>query len=105
MIPVLVRRSGIPPETRVHSITREARHRLGELFKAFPLRLSTTRPISEAIVTAGGVSTAEVDPRSLMSKRVTHLYFAGEILDVDAFTGGYNLQIAWSTGHAAGMSL
>ncbi|MBQ9413322.1 MAG: NAD(P)/FAD-dependent oxidoreductase [Oscillospiraceae bacterium] len=105
MIPVLVARSGIPPETKVHSITREQRRRLAELFKAFSLTVTGTRGFSEAIVTAGGVDVTEVDPRSMRSRLVPGLFFAGEVLDVDACTGGFNLQIAWSTGHAAGERL
>ncbi len=105
MIPVLVRRSGIPPETKVNAITREQRQKLAALFKAFPVRISGTRPISEAIVTSGGVSVNEINPRTMESKLVQGLYFAGEVLDVDAYTGGFNLQIAWSTGHLAGEHL
>ncbi len=105
MIPVLVKLSGIDPETRVNSITREQRKVLLHLFKAFPVSVSGTRPISEAIVTAGGVSVKEVDPRTMQSKLVEGLYFAGEVLDLDAYTGGFNLQIAWSTGYVAGQSM
>jgi predicted Rossmann fold flavoprotein len=102
MIPVLVRLSGIPGETKVHDITREQRQALLRLLKAFPVRVSGTRPIDEAIVTAGGVSTKEVNPRTMESKLVRGLYFAGELLDLDAYTGGFNLQIAWCTGYVAG---
>lgn len=102
MIPVLVERSGIPPEAKVHSITRAQRQDLLQLLKAFPLTVRGARPIAEAIVTAGGVSVQEVDPRSMQSKLLPGLYFAGEILDVDGYTGGFNLQIAWSTGYVAG---
>ena len=105
MIPVLLRLSGIPEETKVNSITREQRRRLVALFKAFPVSVTGFRPIDEAIVTAGGVLTKEVDPRSMESKLVPGLYFAGEVLDLDAYTGGFNLQIAWATGHAAGMAV
>lgn len=105
MIPVLVRLSGIPEDTKVNAITREQRQRLLRLFKAFPVSLSGPRPIDEAIVTAGGVSTKEVDPRTMQSKFVRGLYFAGEVLDLDAYTGGFNLQIAWSTGYVAGISV
>ncbi len=105
MIPVLVKLSGIAPETRVNSITKEQRKHLLRLFKAFPVSVSGTRPISEAIVTAGGVSVKEIDPRSMQSKLVHGLYFAGEVLDLDAYTGGFNLQIAWSTGYVAGQSM
>ena len=102
MIPVLVRRSGIPGETKVNAVTREQRQRLLQLFKAFPVSVRGPRPISEAIVTSGGVNVKEVDPRTMGSRIVDGLYFAGEVLDLDAFTGGFNLQIAWSTGHLAG---
>ena len=102
MIPVLVRLSGIPEDTKVNAITREQRHRLVELFKHFPVSVTGTRPIDEAIVTSGGVSLKEVNPRTMGSKLVPGLYFAGEVLDLDAYTGGFNLQIAWSTGCVAG---
>lgn len=105
MIPVVVRLSGIPEDTKVHSITREQRLGLVRLLKAFPVRVSGTRPIDEAIITSGGVSTKEVNPRTMESKLVSGLYFAGEVLDLDAYTGGFNLQIAWSTGYVAGNSV
>lgn len=105
MIPVIVRLSGIPPETKVNMITRQQRTALLQLLKAFPVSVSGTRPIDEAIVTAGGVSTKEVNPRTMESKLVSGLYFAGEVLDLDAYTGGFNLQIAWSTGFVAGNSI
>ena len=102
LIPVLVRLSEIPEDKSVNSITRAERLRLGKLLKAFPVAISGFRPIDEAIVTAGGVSTKEVNPRTMESKLVPGLYFAGEILNLDAYTGGFNLQIAWATGHTAG---
>ena len=102
MIPVLVRLSGIPEDTKVNAITREQRHKLVELFKHFPVSVCGTRPISEAIITSGGVSVKEINPRTMASKLMPGLYFAGEVLDLDAYTGGYNLQIAWSTGYVAG---
>ena len=102
MIPVLVRLSGIPEDTKVNVITREQRHRLVELFKHFPVSVTGTRPIDEAIITSGGVSLKEVNPRTMGSKLMPGLYFAGEVLDLDAYTGGFNLQIAWSTGYVAG---
>ena len=105
MIPVLIELSGIPGDTKVNSITHEQRMKLLRLFKAFPVSISGTRPIDEAIVTAGGISTREVNPRTMESKLVKGLYFAGEILDLDGYTGGFNLQIAWSTGYVAGMSV
>lgn len=105
MIPVLVRLSGIPEDTRVNEITRQQRLALLHLFKAFPIPVSGKRPIDEAIVTAGGVSTREINPRTMESKLVSGLFFAGEVLDLDAYTGGFNLQIAWSTGFVAGQSV
>ena len=105
MIPVLVELSGIDPETKVHSVTREQRHQLVHLFKHFPVRVSGTRPFEEAIVTAGGVALEEINPRTMESKLVEGLYFAGEVLNLDAYTGGFNLQIAWSTGYVAGNSV
>jgi len=105
MIPVLVRLSGIPGETKVNSVTREQRQKLLGLFKAFPVSVSGPRPVSEAIVTSGGISVQEVNPRTMESKIVSGLYFAGEVLDVDAYTGGFNLQIAWSTGRMAGLNM
>ena len=104
MIPTLVRLSGIPEDEKVNSITREQRRALLHLFKAFPVEVSGTRPIDEAIVTSGGVSTKEINPRTMESKLVSGLYFAGEVLDLDGYTGGFNLQIAWSTGYVAGSS-
>ena len=105
MIPVVIRLSGIPEDTRVNHITREQRMKLLHLLKAFPVAVSGARPIGEAIVTAGGVSTKEVNPRTMESKLISGLYFAGEVLDLDAYTGGFNLQIAWSTGFVAGNSV
>ena len=105
MIPVLLQLSGIPEDKPVHDITREERHRLAALLKAFPITVSGFRPIAEAIVTAGGVSTKEINPRTMESKLISGLYFAGEVLDLDAYTGGFNLQIAWSTGYTAGISI
>ena len=102
LIPVIVRRSGIPPETKVHDITRSQRLRLLETLKRFTLEIDGTRPIDEAVITRGGVNVKEVDPRTMASRLVPGLWFAGEILDLDAYTGGFNLQIAWSTGRAAG---
>lgn len=105
MIPVLVRLSGIPEETKVHDITREQRQRLLRLLKAFPVAVSGKRPIDEAIVTAGGVNLKEVNPRTMESKLLPGLYFAGEVLDLDAYTGGFNLQIAWATARTAGLAI
>lgn len=105
MIPVLIKLSGIPPETKVNSITREQRHALLKLLKAFPVEISGPRTIDEAIVTSGGVSLKEVNPRTMESKLISGLHFAGEVLDIDAYTGGFNLQIAWSTGYTAANSI
>lgn len=102
MIPVIIELSGIAPDTKVHSITREQRIRLGELIKSFRVDISSPRPIDEAIITAGGINTKEINPSTMQSKLVDGLYFAGEILNLDAYTGGFNLQIAWSTAYAAG---
>ena len=105
MIPVILSMAEIPEETKVHSITREQREQLRRLFKAFPIGISGTRPVDEAIITSGGVSVREIDPRTMESKLVPGLYFAGEIIDVDAYTGGFNLQIAWATGYMAGRAV
>ena len=102
MIPVLVRRTGIPSNTKANSITREQRRRLLETLKGFAVQISGTRPVTEAIITSGGIKVGEIDPHSMASKKVEGLFFAGEIIDVDAYTGGFNLQIAWCTGKAAG---
>ncbi len=104
MIDVVVQRSGIDPRKKVNSITAQERRRLVELLKGFEVRLHGFRPIDEAIVTKGGVSVSEIKPASMESRLVSGLYFAGEVLDVDAYTGGFNLQIAFSTGHLAGES-
>ncbi len=104
LIPVLLERAGIPSEKKAHDVTREERRRLLELFKAFTVAISGPRPIEEAIITSGGVKVSEVDPKTMMSRLAPGLFFAGELLDVDAYTGGFNLQIAWATGHAAGES-
>ena len=104
MIPVVVHLSGIEPGKKVHSITREERHRLLCLLKDFRIRLRGFRPLAEAIITRGGVDTREINPSTMESKLVSGLYFAGEVIDVDGYTGGYNLQIAFSTGTLAGES-
>lgn len=105
MIPVLVELSGIDGEKKVNAITRAERRELVRLFKAFPVSVTGPRPIDEAIVTAGGVNTKEINPRTMESKLVKGLYFAGEVLNVDGYTGGFNLQIAWSTGYTAGCAI
>jgi predicted Rossmann fold flavoprotein len=96
--------TGIDPETRINALTKEQRAKILSLMKAIPVRVNGTRPIDEAIVTGGGVDCREIDPKTMMSKLVPGLYFAGEILDADAYTGGFNLQIAWATGRQAGIS-
>lgn len=98
----MVRRSGIPGEKKVHSILRDERARLLRLFKCFSLTVVGTRPISEAIISRGGVCVKELDPRTMEAKKHPGLFFAGEVLDTDAYTGGYNLQIAFCTGRLAG---
>ncbi len=102
MVPVMVERSGIPGDTKAHSITKAQRRRLLEELKGFRIDIAGPRPLAEAIITSGGVKVSEVDPHTMASKRLPGLYLAGELLDVDAYTGGFNLQIAWSTGRAAG---
>lgn len=102
MIPVLVRRTGIPHDTKANAVTKEQRRRLLEVLKRFEIAVTGTRSVEEAIVTSGGVKVGEVNPNTMASKLVPNLYFAGEVLDVDAYTGGFNLQIAWATGKAAG---
>ncbi len=104
MVPVMVERSGIPGDTKVHSVTRQQRRRLLELLKSFNIEITGTRPVEEAIVTSGGIKVSEIDPKTMQSKLIDGLFFAGEIIDVDAYTGGFNLQIAWATGHAAGLA-
>ncbi|MGX8698929.1 MAG: NAD(P)/FAD-dependent oxidoreductase [bacterium] len=105
MIPLLVERSGIPPEKQVNAITREERRRLLALFKAFPVPISGPAPLDTAIITSGGVSVKEIDPKTMASRLCPGLWFAGELIDVDAYTGGFNLQIAWATARAAGNSI
>lgn len=104
MIPVLVERCGVDGETRVNTLTREQRTRLRTLLKDFRVEISGPRPVEEAVVTSGGVTVGEINPKTMESKIVKGLYFAGEILDADACTGGFNLQIAWATGRAAGLA-
>lgn len=102
LIPIVIDASGIDRERAVNSITKEERHRLGGVLKGLKLAVSGFRPIDEAIVTSGGVKTSEINPSTMESKLVQNLFFAGEIIDVDAYTGGFNLQIAFSTGWLAG---
>lgn len=104
LIPEIVRASEIDPREKVRSITREQRRGLLRVLKHFPVVIAGPCPVTEAIVTSGGVKVREIDPATMASKLIRGLYFAGEIIDVDAYTGGFNLQIAWSTGRAAGIS-
>ena len=104
MIEVVIKRSKINEEKKINEITKEERRNLVELLKNFEVNINGFRPIEEAIVTAGGINVKEIDPKTMESKLVRNLYFAGEIIDVDAYTGGFNLQIAYSTGYVAGKS-
>lgn len=104
LIPEIVRASEIDPRQKVHGITKEQRRGLLQILKHFPVVIAGPCPVTDAIVTSGGVKVKEIDPATMASKRVQGLYFAGEIIDVDAYTGGFNLQIAWSTGRAAGIA-
>lgn len=104
LIPVVVELSGIPGRQKVHDLTREQRQSLLHILKHFPVELSGPCPVTDAIVTSGGVKVGEIDPKTMESKLVKELYFAGELIDTDAYTGGFNLQIAWATGHLAGQS-
>ena len=105
MIPVMIALSCIDPDTKVNEISREQRQNLLHLFKNMPLTITGLRDFKEAIITKGGVSVKDINPSTMESKLVQGLYFCGEVLDLDALTGGYNLQIAWSTGHLAGISV
>ena len=105
MIPVIVKLSGIDGEKQVNAVTKQERAKLVSLLKAFPVSILDFRPINEAIVTSGGIKVNEVSPKTMESKLVSGLYFAGEVLDVDAYTGGFNLQIAFSTGYCAGLNM
>lgn len=105
LVPVMIELSGIAPEKKIHEITKEERKKLLEITKHLKLHVTGTRGLTEAVITQGGISVKEVNPSTMESKLVKGLYFAGEILDVDALTGGFNLQIAWSTGHLAGKNI
>lgn len=104
MIPRIVRDSGIAPRQKVHDLTKEQRRGLLQILKHFPVVIAGPCPVTDAIVTSGGVKVKEIHPATMESKRIRGLYFAGELIDVDAYTGGFNLQIAWSTGRAAGLA-
>ena len=103
MIPVVLRRLDIDPVMQANALTRQKRRELVGLLKAFSLEIAGKRPVSEAIITSGGVKVSEIDPKTMQSKRIPGLYFAGEVIDCDAYTGGFNLQIAWATAYAAAM--
>lgn len=104
LIPVMVKQSEIPCGVKCNAVTKEQRHAFVRLLKRFPVAVSGFRPIEEAIVTSGGVAVKEIDPKTMESKRTENLFFAGEVIDTDAYTGGFNLQIAFSTGYLAGIS-
>ena len=105
LLPIAARLAEIPEELKINSVTKEQRRRFGELIKAFPVRISAFRPIDEAIVTGGGVSVKEINPKTMESKLVSGLFFAGEVIDTDAYTGGFNLQIAFSTAYSAAVNM
>lgn len=105
MIPVVLRMLTIPSDLQANSLKKEQRRTLVELLKAFPVSISGKRPVAEAIITSGGIEVTEIDPKTMESKLVRGLFFAGEIIDCDAYTGGFNLQIAWSTGFVAGTAV
>ena len=105
MIPVVLKRCQIQPELQANSLTKQQRRALVETLKGFRIDITGKRPVAEAIITSGGIKVSEIDPKTMQSKLVSGLYFAGEIIDCDAYTGGFNLQIAWSTAYAAGMAV
>lgn len=105
MIPVVLDRLGIDPAMQANSLTRQQRTAMVELLKGFPLEITGKRPVAEAIITSGGVKVSEIDPGTMESKRTPGLLFAGEIIDCDAYTGGFNLQIAWATAYMAGAAV
>ena len=105
MIPVVLHRLEIDPAMQANALTRQKRRAMVELLKGFSLTITGKRPVAEAIITSGGVKVSEIDPKTMESKKVPGLYFAGEIIDCDAYTGGFNLQIAWATAYAAGMNV
>ena len=105
LIPVIIEKCGINPEKKVNEINKKERHRLVNLLKNFEVIIKGFRPIDEAIITSGGINIKEINPKTMESKIVDGLYFAGEVIDVDAYTGGFNLQIAYSTGYAAGSDM
>ena len=104
MIPVIIELSGINPDKKVNEITKKERQKLVEILKKLEIKIDGFRPIEEAIITSGGINIKEINPKTMESKLIKGLYFAGEIIDVDAYTGGFNLQIAYSTGYTAGLN-
>ena len=105
MVESVIEISKINPNKKVNEITREERQKLVIILKGFELTITGFRPVEEAIITAGGISIKEINPKTMESKIINGLYFAGEIIDVDAYTGGFNLQIAYSTGYTAGINI
>ena len=105
MIPVVLKRLDIAPDLQANSLKKEQRKALVTFLKSFPITICGKRPVAEAIITSGGVKVGEINPKTMESKLVSGLYFAGEIIDCDAYTGGFNLQIAWATGYVAGISV
>ncbi len=105
MIPVILRRLEVDPATQANALTKQKRRALGTLLKAFSIEITGKRPVAEAIITSGGVKVSEINPGTMESKKISGLYFAGEIIDCDAYTGGFNLQIAWATARAAGVAV
>ena len=104
LIPVVIEYSEISPEKQVNSITKQERHKIVKLIKEFKVTIKNFRKVEDGIITAGGVNIKEINPKTMESKLISGLYFAGEILDVDSYTGGFNLQIAYSTGYVAGIN-
>ena len=104
MIPVVLRKLDIDPSMQANALTRQKRRGMVELLKAFPVEITGKRPVSEAIITSGGIKVSEIDPKTMESKKAAGLYFAGEVIDCDAYTGGFNLQIAWATAYAAALA-
>ena len=105
MIPIILMLAQIAPDKFVHDITKEERKQLVELLKSLPLTVTGTRDYNEAIITQGGVCVKDINPSTMESRIIRNLYFAGEVLDLDALTGGFNLQIAWSSGYLAGSNV
>jgi len=105
MIPVVLRRLNVDPSLQANSFKKEQRRALVAMLKAFSVEITGKRPVTEAIITSGGVKVSQIDPKTMASKLINGLHFAGEIIDCDAYTGGFNLQIAWATAYAAAMAV